>query len=652
VYRCVAVWSKRKVLAIIVVIATLSTITTIYAYSRGYTDKIYIEFSDEFKVFGKGFVNIIVMSPDRWKTYKFSTDDVVGKRVEIDVRDVVQDFVKYYKNLTTGYRGPLLVPSISVTMFYFNGSQECIASYVYTTRDFFMEQGLNEVEAGRRAWQNPMALFETVMFQKPVIRFRLKMPAGSLKPVCTDFTPALREFIDEWNKRLGVENTASNIEILNITVSLPERGRDSVASILPTVKAQTIGACKLYGSRVFNNILYMYRNNPPPGWYNNITGISDGVKYVIWNWYASNFSKEYLWEQTPSCTSDGAVFSTAYLICLSIKPSDNILPSLCYTHYMWVLTTPGIYDMDAWLNDVKNALGIQNTVNWRDYKDQLGVRSITTWTWVPYLGIRVYNPYEKRINVFGSITLLGYRKVQRGISFMGIITWPQSEEQITGKSTSIACMFGNPCERYAVYWTGIRYVGDVMAVMYDVSEETINGKKYWVVTPVATVFPGVQTSIDYNSGTPTGFIDKNLLYSFTYGASFNHTLISRSNVPRNTLVYRDSPPASGISADLGDKLMQLGGNIFLSTVFFAIQTLIRPETLLGEFLTNLIGSFFSFAWEDLYQFAIFYDFNIMTEDYIPSVTISLYKYTLQYRAKPYRDIGYVPLLVIYEVYIY
>jgi hypothetical protein len=652
VYRCVAVWSKRKVLVIIVVIAILSTITTIYAYSRGYTDKIYIEFSDEFKVFGKGFVNIIVMSPDRWKTYKFSTDDVAGKRVEIDVRDVVQDFVKYYKNLTTGYRGPLLVPSISVTMFYFNGSQECIASYVYTTRDFFMEQGLDEVEAGKKAWQNPMALFKTVMFQKPVIRFRLKMPAGSLKPACIDFTPALREFIDEWNKRLGVENTASNIEILNITVSLPERGGDSVASILPTVKAQTIGACRLYGSRVFNNILYMYRNNPPPGWYANITGIPDNIKYVIWNWYASNFSTAYIWEQSSTCTSDYAVAATAYLICLSLIRNTNWQPSDCAWFLMWGLTAQGIYDMDQWLWYATKARGFESTPNWRDYKDHLGVSSITTWTWTPYLGVKVYNPYRKPIIVFGAISMYGGRKVQRGISFMGIITWPQSEEQITHKTTSIACMFGNPCERYAVYWTGIRYVGDVMAVMYDVSEETINGKKYWVVTPVATVFPGIQTSVDYNSGTPTGSIDKNLLYSFTYGASFNHMLISRSNVPRNTLVYRDTPPASGISADLGNKLMQLGGNIFLSTVLFTIQTLTRPETLLGKFLINLIGSFFSFAWEDLYQFSISYDFNIMTEDYIPSVTISLYKYTLQYRAKPYRDIGYVPLLVMYEVYIY
>jgi hypothetical protein len=631
----------------------ITSTVVIYVFGSGYADKIYLEFSDEFKAYGKGFVNIIVMSPNRWKTYKFSTDDVVGKRVEIDVRDSVKDFLDYYKNLTTGYRGPLLVPSISVTMFYYNGSQECIASYVYTTRDFFMEQGLDEVEAGRRAWQNPMAIFERRFFQTPVIKFRVKMPTGSLKPVCTDFTPALKEFMNEWNRRLGIENVTNDIKVLNITISLPERGEDSVASILPTVKAQTVGACRLYGSRVFNSILYMYRNNPPPGWYANITGIPDNIKYVIWNWYASNFSTAYIWEQSSTCTSDYAVAATAYLICLYLIRNTNWQPYECALIFMWGLTAQGIHDMDQWLWYAAKARGSGfNTPNWRDYKDQLGVSSIITWTWVPYLGIRVYNPYEKRINVFGSITLLGYRKVQRGIAFMGIITWPQSEEQITGKTTSIACMFGNPCERYAVYWTGIRYVGDVMAVMYDVSEETINGKRYWVVTPVATILPGVQTSIDYNSGTPTGFIDKNLLYSFTYGASFNHTLISRSNVPRNTLVYRDSPPASGISADLGNKLMQLGGNIFLQTVLFTIQTLTRPETLLGKFLTNLIGSFFSFAWEDLYQFAITYDFNIMTEDYIPSITISLYKYTLQYRAKPYRDIGYVPLLVMYEVYIY
>jgi len=100
------------------------------------------------------------MSPNRWRTYKFSTDDVVGKRIEIDVRDTVKDFIDYYKNLTPGYRGPIFVPTISVTLFYYNSSQECIASYAYTTRDWFMDQGLDEVEAGKKALQNPMAMLE------------------------------------------------------------------------------------------------------------------------------------------------------------------------------------------------------------------------------------------------------------------------------------------------------------------------------------------------------------------------------------------------------------------------------------------------------------------------------------------------------------
>jgi hypothetical protein len=649
------VLSSRKLLAIVIGVLVAASIAVVYVFGGGYTDRIYIEFSDEFRVYGKGFVNIVVMSPNRWRTYKFSTVDVVGKRIEIDVRDIVRDFIDYYRNLSFGYRGPIFIPTISVTLFHYNGSQECIASYAYTTRDWFMEQGLDEVEAGKKAWQNPMAMLERRLFQAPVIRFRVRMPTGSLKPVCTDFTPALKEFMNEWNRKLGVENATNSIVVVNMTIPIPEplpRERGSTPSILPTItaKAQT-GSCTLSGYRIAHKTLYDYRYSPPPGWYANITGIPDNVKYTIWNWYASNFSIAYLWEQTPACSSEDAVYATALFICLSI--SNYVSLNSCYTYYMWALTAPGIYDMDAWLNVARIALGIQNYfADWRDYKDQLRVNSITHWTWVPYLGIKMYNPYGKPISAYGSIAVSTSAKVKRGISFLGIIVWPQSEEQPLSISTVPLSCVGQWCEHYAVYWTGIKYVGDVMAVMYDVSEETINGKRYWVVTPVATVLPAIQTLVDYGSGTPTRSIDSNLLNSFTYERSYNTVVISRSNVQAWKKLYRDASPTRGISADLDDKLALLGVNIFYAFAMATLSTFAPIGSKLAEFLISLIGSFFSYMWEDLYQLAIAYDFNIDALGYCPSVTIYVYKWTLRYRAAIYDRIGYVPLLVMYEVHIY
>jgi hypothetical protein len=644
----------RRLLAIIISMLVVVPITVAYAFGGGYTDKIYVEFSDGFRVYGKGFVNIVVMSPNRWRTYKFSADDVVGKRIEIDVRDTVKDFIDYYKNLTPRYRGPLFIPTISVTLFYYNSSQECIASYAYTTRDWFVDQGLDEVEAGRKALQNPMAMLERRFFLAPVIRFRVKMPTGSLKPVCTDFTPALKEFMNEWNRKLGIENITNSIVVVNMTIPIPEplpRERGSTPSMLPTVKAQT-GYCKLYGYRIAHKTLYDYRYNPPPGWYANITGIPDYLKEAIWRWYASNFSVAYLWEQTPACSSEDAVFSTAYLACVSINPNYYAMPSLCYSAgLMWRVTAPGIYDMDAWLNDIMIAFHVANSVDWRDYKDHLRVKSITHWTWVPYLGIKMYNSYEKPIVVSGSISVATTMKVKRGISFLGIIAWPQSEEQpLTASGASIPCG-GRWCEGYAVFWTGIRYVGDVMAVMYDVSEETIGGKRYWVVTPVATVLPAIQTLVDYSSGTPMGSIDSNLLNSFTYQRSYNRVVISRSNVQPGDWIYRDTSTIS-ISADLGNKLAQLGVNIFYTFAIAAITTFAPIGSKLAVFLISFIGSFFSYVWEDLYQFAIAYDFNIRATSHCPKVSVWVYKWTLRYRAAIYDRIGYVPLLVMYEVYVY
>ena len=648
---------SRKLLAIIISMLVVVSIIVVYVFGGGYTDKIYLEFSDEFKAYGKGFVNIVIMSPNKWRTYKFSTDNVVGKRIEIDVKDTVKDFLDYYKNLTPGYRGPLFIPTISITMFYYNSSQECIASYAYTTRDWFMDQGLDEVEAGRKAWQNPMAMLERRFFQAPVIRFRVKMPIGNLKPVCIDFTPALKEFMNELNKRLGIENTTNNIVVVNMTIPIPEpisRERDSVPSILPTVKAQTTGFCTLYGYRINFYTLYYYRYNPPPGWYANITGIPDNVKYTIWNWYASNFSVAYLWEQTPGCYSEEAILSTAYFICLSLTRNNVFPPCSGLMGWMWVLTAPGIYDMDQWLSYAATAAqgGIESRVDWRDYKDHLGVKSITYWMWVPYLGIKMYNPYGKPINAYGSIAMTANKKVQRGISFLGIIVWPQSQEQpLSIRTVPLSCV-GQWCEHYAVFWTGIRYVGDVMAIMYDVYEETIGGKKYWVVTPVATVLPGVQTLVDYNLGTDTRSIDSNLLNSFTYRRSYNIVIISRSNVQKFELLYRDAPPTIGISADLGNKLVQLGANIIWTFTINTVSTIADIYIPLASSFIELIGSFFSFVWDDLYEFAVGYALSIDAIDYCPSVTIYVYKWTLRYRAQVYDRIGYVPLLVMYEVYVY
>ena len=641
----------RRLLAIIISMLVVVPITVIYVFGGGYTDKIYVEFSDGFRVYGRGFVNIVVMSPNKWRTYKFSIDDVVSKKIEIDVKDTVKDFLDYYKNLTPEYRGPLFIPTISITMFYYNGSQECIASYAYTTRDWFMDQGLDEVEAGKKAWQNPMAMLERRFFLAPVIRFRVKMPIGNLKPVCTDFTPALKEFMNEWNRKLGIENITNNIKVLNITIPIPEptsREKDSIPSILPTVKAQSIGGCTLYGYRITSYTLYYYRYNPPPGWYANITGIPDNVKYTIWRWYASNFSVAYLWEQSSTCTSEYAVYATTLFICLSL--TRDILP--CMQGLMRYLTAPGIYDIDPWLSVATVALGLPGGADWRDYKDHLGVKSITYWMWVPHLGIRMYNPYGKPIGVYGAIAMAANRKVQRGVAFLGIIVWPQSEEQpLNIRTVPLSCVWDR-CEHYAVYWTGIRYVGDVMAIMYDVSEETIGGKKYWVVTPVATVLPGVQTLIDYNLGTDTRSIDSNLLNSFTYQRSYNTVIISRSNVQRGERIYRDIPPTRGISADLGDKLVQLGANIIWTFTITTVSTIAGNYITLAGFFIGLIGSFFSYVWDDLYNFAVGYAFNIDATDYCPNVTVWVYKWTLRYRAQAYDKIGYVPLLVMYEVYIY
>jgi len=646
----------RRLLAIIISMLVVVPITVVYVFGGGYTDKIYVEFSDGFRVYGRGFVNIVVMSPNRWRTYKFSTDDVVGKRIEIDVRDTVRDFIDYYKNLTPGYGGPTFVPTISVTLFYYNSSQECIASYAYTTRDWFMDQGLDEVEAGKKALQNPMAMLERRFFQAPVIRFRVKMPTGNLKPICTDFTPALKEFMNEWSKRLGIENATNSIVVVNMTIPIPEplpRERDSAPSILPTVKAQSIGqtivGCTLYGYRIVSYTLYIHRNNPPPGWYANITGILDNVKYAIWNWYASNFSVAYLWEQTPACSSENAVYATALFICLSLTRDRDI--SSCIP-LMRDLTAPGIYDIDPWLSVATVALGLPGGADWRDYKDHLGVKSITYWMWVPYLGIKMYNPYGKPINVYGSIAMAANRKVQRGVAFLGTIVWPQSEEQpLSIRTVPLSCI-RDRCEDYAVFWTGIRYVGDVMAVMYDVSEKTIGGKKYWVVTPVATVLPAIQTLVDYNLGTEMVSIDSSLLNSFTYQRSYNTVVISRSNVQRDELLYRDIPPTSGISADLGDKLVQLGANIIWTFTIATVSTIAGTYITLAGFFIGLIGSFFSYVWEDLYNFAVGYALSIKAIDYCPSVTIYVYKWTLRYRAAIYDRIGYVPLLVMYEVYVY
>jgi len=161
----------------------------------------------------------------------------------------------------------------------------------------------------------------------------------------------------------------------------------------------------------------------------------------------------------------------------------------------------------------------------------------------------------------------------------------------------------------------------------------------------------VQTLVDYSLGTATRSTDSNLLDSFTYERSYRTVVISRSNVQKFELLYSYAPPAKVESVDL-DKFAQLGVNIFYAFVLTTITTFAPIGSQLAAFFIGLIGSFFSIALEDLYQFAIAYAFSIDATDYCPKVSVWVYKWTLRYCAAIYDRIGYVPLLVMYEVYVY
>jgi len=579
------VLSWRRMLALAIAVATVAVVVG-STITWGYSSRLYAEFSTELLAFGEGFVNVVVHSPRRWLTYSFTVSEVAGRGVELDVGDVVRDFLEYYRSLPRGYEGPVLVPSVSVTMFFYRGSVECVASYVYTTRDYFMERGLDEVEASKKALENPMALFESRLFAKPSIRFRLRMPAGGLEPACVDFTPAIRDFINE----LG---GSSELETLDKSATLLGVGWEMDLPPVPVAEAQAMaGGCKLYGTSVVYDSLYSERDSPPQGWYTSMYfsptlesylrayGLDPhGVRRAIWRWFAEYFSKAYYWEATPNCTFTGAVQATVDLIYRSTGGTDTL--------YRF-LSAPAIKDVDEWVaNAVSAFTGISLTltrahVNWLDCKDLQKLPYVDVTREVPYLGIGVYNPYLKPVVVWGDMAVSSFRKVHRGLSFMGIIVWGEAYEQpLTIISRSAVCEPTTSCEGYVTFRTTFRYVGDRVVTLYDVSEVVMGGRRYWAVTPVATPIPGAYVLVDYASARYTTSVDGGLLSELTYGAGRVITTISRSNIPPITMLYHETS-GDRVTVEQGDKYMALGTNVLLALVQYTISVLAPKSSLALE----------------------------------------------------------------------
>ena len=650
---------NRRVLAVaLAVVVAAGTLLTIANSINAISDRVGLRLSREFfDRFGDGYVNVVFVSPYRVKAFKFRVSDFVGRVVEVDVGDVVNDFVDQFKKINIS-RDPHVVPSISITMYFYRDGKECIANYIYTTVDFFMDRGYSEEDAVKKAEEDPLAMFRRGLLTKPVIEFRPRMPRGSLEPLCTDFSQAIDEFI----KRIGGDRNP--LEFVNSSVAglIMDGSSEPQLSILPVaeVKAQTsYFGCILSATQVVWQPLYDSRGSPPRGWLANISSshpyITDDVKRAMWRWYATNFSKAYYYEVTPNCDTAGkAVDETMTRIYWSTPYRSNIL----------YLTAPGVIKMDDWIAALATSItgfqflqlqsGLQ-LIDWKDYKDHLGTQYIDKTLRAPYMGVMWVNPKNKPLTAGIAIATASKKESHKGLAFMGVIIFGESQIQETPPKVFTTSCGGTYCVRYLTLKTTFRYVGDVMAIQYDVEKVSINGKYYWRVRPITAILPGVSVIIDYSSGSSigAGLADPSALqevsyalHELTYNVSYRSYNRYLTNVPGGSVVFVDTN-----NINMSNSLSSGVWNVVLSLALATISTL-GPQNALASLMLDIVGGFFSIAYEDLYNVYIAYALEVSVSQpfvTIDSLYISVTKQTLAYTVAEYQN--FAPLLVMYHIYV-
>ncbi len=580
-----------------------------------------------------GSLFVAMISPSDYEGYSHWLRDVVGRRLELDFRRVARSWLNFYqsdegrKSLQTS--PPIPTISITITLSRDTGDRvlECIAHYTYSTIDYFVEKGLSLREAVESTRRDPLAHLRRPL----VITLAPRMPKGEFKPTCADITPAVEDMKKAMDRIIGVarENT----------------------DIVETLGTTLQSTCPEYFTSIWWTSLYESRDNPPEGWMKNIyrvdgKQIPDEYKRSAWRAYATNYSKAYYY-RVDKFTLESAKAVTLYE--LSFR-----------THAAHLHLKEKLYYMDIWIDRIFKALyGPYNTIDpiyrWRDYHEN-NPSAVTWWTdYQPFFGARMENPNKKPFSGDGYFVVLKSRYYKHGVTILGFIF--VGEESLTTDIESGAgfSVTHESPTRYVGIKTTHRYLADGMLIRLDTSRVWVSfggvSCEYWRVIPINGMVPIYEVNVDFSDAklfsSEPPFYDE-VLYSATVRTVYATQV---SNVKKDTVLYNDSNRAIATRAR-DPNLASIVANIFLNVVDYVFANLVcSPSNPVCLFFSLIAGSFVSYAYEDLENVAIFYDFKLTPYKDVDYASVWIDKVTLRYSNNTYASLGWSPLMVEFRIYI-
>ncbi len=599
---------KRKALITCLVAAVLIAILVqaLLHSNNEINGRVYVAISREleeaFKGYALGTLFISMISPSGYKSYHYYLKEVIGRTLELDFGDVVASWVKFYKESASKPRGSLSLPTISITITLYKDDLECIATYTYSTVDFFLERGLTPVDAAKKAAEDPLA-----HLRKPLpIVLRPKMPKGEISAVCIDLSPRLEKL----KSILGeVHGTSSQ--------NLTARALQAQAAT---------GSCPAYFEEVWWSALYNSRDEPPNGWMSNIyperSGdvITDEEKKYAWRYYAETYSKAYYFRK-------------------DVYALDNVL----YFAYL-ELGPEGVYSMDGWISRLFMKI-FYKPAQWRDYHENYGYRPVIEGN-VPYLGVRIINPDNKAISIAGSLAVARYREYKSGITVAGVIVAGRNELSLVTVTWPIAA-FGTEDFEYVTMPTSFTYISDGAVLKYDIKSTSRYGCEYWRLAPLHTLIPIYDVAIDFLGMNETTRPDhlSEVMNSYIAETVYKNSI---RGVGANTILYED---ANTLVRTSRSDLASIVHNVVMVTKVLANLALnlvcAHPVCI---FISTIVSELVNFAYEDLEQTAIGFRIVVETYDYVDYAVVEVVKATLK-STEAYYIVGWLPVMVEYRVYV-
>jgi hypothetical protein len=582
-----------------------------------------------------GSLFIAMMSPLDYEGYSYWLRGVVGDRLSLDFRRVARSWEEFYRGNPDVLRSPPLPAiSITVTLSKVEGDRvlECVAHYTYSTIDYFIERGLQIEKAVESSRADPLAYL-----RKPlVITLNPRMPKSEIKVSCADLSP----IVEDLRKAMGGDVRIS--------------GESSLDAIVAQDGLTQQSTCPAWFTEVWWSDVYNSRNSPPSGWMSNIyytngSPVPDSLKLRVWSAFARNWSLAYYY-RADRYSVENAKWITLWE--LSFRPPSN--PAF--------ILGEKVYWMDEWVNRVfkifTDPYRVGRIFEWKDYNEN-NPGAVLEWTdYQPFFGMRWENPNNKAFMATGSYSVAISRYYKHGITVAGFIFLGKESLTLENSITvSIGLSPGIISKEYVGAKTTYRYLGDGILLRLEVQpvrvvRSGVDCGVYWRVIPVHGFVPLYSVTIDLASlrrftNNEPPFHDE-ILYSASLDTVYYAPVY---NPQPGTDLYLDNN--SRVASTASDpNLASIVSNLFLTALELLIINIgckATPVSVVCTFISLIASSVTSYAYEDLDNIAILFDFRLAAGS--ESAIVQIDKVTLKYANNTYVNLRWRPPMVEYRIYI-